>query len=112
MRGRRSLPLAAYAGFAGCFWDWNQEANVDNLKDLRYDTCPDQKLGDSISSYRNTTRSVVLLAEHPGFKGYHYCIDERASGNVILGFNDKASALGISESLRTQDLECNYVDQD
>jgi hypothetical protein len=101
------------ANFSGCFFDWASEINVDNLKSVKYDTCPDQKLGDSISSYRNNYADYTLfLAEHPDFKGYHYCVEGRASGNVIPGFNDKASALAWTGTISNEDFKCNHIDQD
>lgn len=101
------------ANFSGCFFDYSIELNHPNLKNAKYDTCPDQKLGDSISSYRNNYKSYTLfLAEHPDFKGYHYCVEGRASGNVIPGFNDKASAAAWNDWLSKEDFKCNHIDQD
>jgi hypothetical protein len=101
------------ADFTGCFWDWNQEASVDNLNDLKYDTCPGQKMGDSITSYRNNLKNYIMIfGEHPKFKGYLYCVGERASGNILPGFNDKASSMAATETLTTQDVNCNHIDRD
>jgi hypothetical protein len=96
----------------GCLWHGSTTA--DDFRKVRYTTCPDRSLNDSVSSYRNDTGSDwYVLWEKPKNKGAAYCIGPKASGNIALGFNDKANSSGIyGNDEMTPDARkaCKWVD--
>ena len=65
-----------------------------DLKQERFDDCPDQNIDDKISSFWNpTTDRWAVLHEHPGQRGASFCIRPGARGNIPASFNDKASSI-------------------
>ena len=81
----------------GCLW--HGATTHEDFRKLRYGTCPDKGLNDSVTAYRNGSAGEwYVLYENPQYKGAAYCIGPKASGNVAPGFNDKASSSAIFQN--------------
>lgn len=105
------------ANSTGCVFDLlYDDATVEGGLDQNYTTCKGQKMKDSISSYQNRAPSWLMMWEHPNQKGFLYCVVPRGSGNVLKGFNDKASSLAMAnpEDFANYggEAKCNFVDRD
>jgi hypothetical protein len=97
----------------GCFW--HGAVTNEDFRKVRYTTCPDRSLNDSVSSYKNDRGSDwYVLYDNPQYKGAAYCLGPKASGNVDPGFNDKASSSFIypSEQMTPEARRkgCRWVD--
>jgi hypothetical protein len=100
------------ANAQGCLYDSGYpNPGGEDLRKLRYNTCPSTSLNDNISSYRNGLHDWLVLWEDVG-KGTTYCIGPRASGNVLPAFNDKATTMVSVEPASYDPKGCRYIDAD
>jgi hypothetical protein len=98
----------------GCLYD--SDANNDddntNFTNVRYNTCPKISLNDSVTSYFNNRDTWLELYEHALYQGFHYCVAPRARGNVVAGFDNKASSYTRRPVNMMDEQRCNHVDRD
>lgn len=107
------------SGFRGCVLDWYRDgaATGGDMNDTDYRNCRGQKVKDSVSSYRNGPDSWLMMWEHPGGKGFTYCVAPGGTGDVLRNFNDKASTIAAVDpdefhSRFGGEGKCNHVDRD
>lgn len=76
---------------------------IPDLKQRRWDGCPNKHMGDSISSMTNEVGPSgpdVFLYEHDHYRGRVYCVPAgaRVENLKTTGFGDKASSIKIEVS--------------
>jgi hypothetical protein len=97
------------ANGGGCVFEWDG-TNIQNLRDTRFQNCPDVSLDDAISSFAVNSAETAWLVfwTNPNQKGDHFCVPPRSSGNVPGKFNDKFSSMTmwVASSTTSKPVAC------
>jgi hypothetical protein len=67
----------------GCFKDLGDLEYWENLAHVKWDTCPETPLNDSISSFINNSTMVAIFHPDTYYKGKGYCVHPNASSPKI-----------------------------